>query len=281
MSRFFFLFLCYDGRRMTAGGKKMDKPAKKAIVIKVNGKEQPYTSVTNTLPQWSNEESNEQSEKQDELIPFEMSKRYTRSPWRSFVLAIALAVVLGTSFGLLVLTIIPTTESKPTSTTTLQQEQNEEVPTSQRTETIFVVQGGVFQDEKAANVYVQKIKAQQRPSVIIGKQPVYVFLGMALTKEEAKQIASLYESLGIDTYVKPWNVPIDEKESEPFVMIVSVISRLLNGQQLQNEQWKQLQSYSPHNEQVKKAYEALFTFRQSNDQKQLWEAQQHILHVLH
>ncbi|KFZ42484.1 stage II sporulation protein B [Anoxybacillus flavithermus] len=259
----------------------MDKPAKKAIVIKVNGKEQPYTSVTNTLPQWSSEESNEQSEKQDEFIPFETSKRYEkRSPWRSFLFAIALAVVLGTSFGLLVLKVIPATESKPTSTAPLQQEQKEELPTAKRTETIFVIQGGVFQDEKAANVYVQKIKTQQRPSVMIGKQPVYVFLGMALTKEEAKQMASLYEPLGIDTYVKAWNISIDEKESEPFVMILFVISRLLNGQQLQNEQWKQLQSYSPHNEQMKKAYEALFAFRQTNDQAQLWAAQQHILNVL-
>ncbi|KHF28035.1 Septum formation protein Maf [Anoxybacillus sp. BCO1] len=87
---------------------------------------------------------------------------------------------------------------------------------------------------------------------MIGKQPVYVFLGMAWTKEEAKQMASLYEPLGIDTYVKSWNVSIDEKEKEPFVTIVSVISRLLNGQQLQNEQWKQLQSYSLHDEQIKK-----------------------------
>ncbi|EPZ39689.1 stage II sporulation protein B [Anoxybacillus ayderensis] len=257
----------------------MDKPAKKAIVIKVNGKEQPYTTVTNTLPQWSREESDQQSEKQDEFIPFEPSKRYTKSPWRSFLFAIALAVVLGTSFGFLVLTIIPTAE-KIAPTATLQQEQKEEAPIAQRTETVFVIQGGVFQDEKAANVYVQKIKAQHRPSVMIGKQPVYVFLGMAWTKEEAKQMASLYEPLGIDTYVKSWNVSIDEKEKEPFVTIVSVISRLLNGQQLQNEQWKQLQSYSLHDEQIKKAYEALFAFRQTNDQKKLWEAQQQLLNVL-
>lgn len=259
----------------------MDKPAKKAIVIKVNGKEQPYTTVTNTLPQWSSEEHDKQNETQDELTPFETGKRYKkRSPWLSFLLAIALAVVLGTSFGFLVLTIIPTTENKLASPATLEQEQKEETSIAQRTETVFVIQGGVFQDEKAANVYVQKIKAQQRPSVMIGKQPVYVFLGMALTKEEAKQIASLYESLGIDTYVKAWNVSIDEKESEPFVMVVSAISRLLNGQQLQNEQWKQLQSYSIHNEQMKKAYEALRTFQQTKDDAKLWEAQQHILNVL-
>lgn len=257
----------------------MDKPAKKAIIIKVNGKEQPYTTAMSALPQWSSEQNEEQSEEQHDFIEWDKQYKTKRSPWRSFLFAIALAVILGTSFGFLVLTIIPTAE-KTASPATLQQEQKEEAPIAQRTETVFVIQGGVFQDEKAANVYVQKIKAQQRPSVMIGKQPVYVFLGMALTKEEAKQIASLYESLGIDTYVKAWNVSIDEKESEPFVMVVSAISRLLNGQQLQNEQWKQLQSYSPHNEQVKKAYEALFTFRQSNDQKQLWEAQQHILHVL-
>ncbi|ASA97812.1 SPOR domain-containing protein [Anoxybacillus flavithermus] len=254
----------------------MDKPAKKAIIIKVNGKEQPYTTAMSALPQWSSEQNEEQSEEQHDFIEWDKQYKTKRSPWRSFALAIALAIVLGTSFGLFVLTIIPTTESKPASTATLQQE----LSSAQMTEEVFVVQGGAFQDDEAANVYVQKIKAQQRPSVMIGKQPVYVFLGMALTKEEAKQIASLYESLGIDTYVKAWNVSIDEKESEPFVMAVSAISRLLNGQQLQNEQWKQLQSYSPHNEQVKKAYEALFTFRQSNDQKQLWKAQQHILHVL-
>ncbi|WP_461200213.1 SPOR domain-containing protein [Anoxybacillus sp. TBDG-1] len=258
----------------------MDKPAKKAIVIKVNGKEQPYTSVTNTLPQWSNEESNEQNEKQDEFISFEMSKRYTkRSPWRSFVLAIALAVVLGTSFGLLVLTIIPTIEKTP-ATETFQQEQKEEAPIAQRTETVFVVQGGVFQDSQAANAYVQKIKGQQRPSVTVGENRVYVFLGMALTKEEAKKIASLYDPLGIDTYVKPWNVSIDEKEKEAFFTIVSFISKLLAGQQLVNEQWKQLQSYSFHNEHMKKAYEALQTFQQTNDDAQLWKAQQYILNVL-
>lgn len=257
----------------------MDKPAKKAIIIKVNGKEQPYTTAMSALPQWSSEQNEEQSEEQHDFIEWDKQYKTKRSPWRSFLFAIALAVVLGTSFGFLVLTIIPTAE-KTASPATLQQEQKEEAPIAQRTETVFVIQGGVFQDEKAANVYVQKIKAQQRPSVMIGKQPVYVFLGMALTKEEAKQMASLYEPLGIDTYVKSWNVSIDEKEKEPFVTIVSVISRLLNGQQLQNEQWKQLQSYSFHNEQMKKAYEALRTFQQTKDDAKLWEAQQHILNVL-
>lgn len=258
----------------------MDKPAKKAIVIKVNGKEQPYTTATNVLPQWSSDGSDERYEKQDDSIQFETdSKRYKkRSPWRSFLLAIALAVVLGTSFGLFVLTIIPTTDTS--STATLQQEQKEEEPVAQRTETVFVVQGGVFQDAEAAKAYAQKIKGQHRPSVMVGKQPIYVFLGMALTKEEAKKIAGLYESLGIDTYVKAWNVSVDEKENEPFMTIVSAISLLLDGQQLSNEQWNELQSYSFHDEQMKKAYEALFAFRQTNDQAQLWAAQQHILNVL-
>lgn len=254
----------------------MDKPAKKAIIIKVNGKEQPYTTAMSALPQWSSEQNEEQSEEQHDFIEWDKQYKTKRSPWRSFALAIALAIVLGTSFGLFVLTIIPTTESKPASTATLQQE----LSSAQMTEEVFVVQGGAFQDDEAASEYVQKIEAQHRPSVTIGKSPVYVFLGMALTKEEAKQMASLYEPLGIDTYVKPWNVSIDEKEKEEFFTIVSFISKLLAGQQLVNEQWKQLQSYSFHNEHMKKAYKALFTFRQSNDQKQLWKAQQHILHVL-
>ncbi|EMI10585.1 SPOR domain-containing protein [Anoxybacillus gonensis] len=256
----------------------MDKPAKKAIVIKVNGKEQPYTTATNVLPQWTSDESDERHEKQDDSIQFD-SKRYKkRSPWRSFLLAIALAVVLGTSFGLFVLTIIPTTETP--STPTLQQEQKEEEPMMKPTATVFVVQGGVFQDTEAAKAYVQKIKGQHRPSVMVGKQPIYVFLGMALTKEEAKKIASLYEPLGVDTYVKTWNVSVGEKEKEPFMTIVSAISLLLNGQPFSNEQWKQLESYSFQDEHMKKAYEALFAFRQTNDQSQLWIAQQYLLNVL-
>ena len=258
----------------------MDKPAKKAIIIKVNGKEQPYTTAMSTLPQWSSEQNEEQSEEQHDFIEWDKQYRTKQSPWRSFALAIALAVVLGTSFGFLVLTIIPTTENKLASPATLEQEKKEETSIAQRTETVFVIQGGVFQDEKAASEYVQKIEAQRRPSVTIGKSPVYVFLGMALTKEEAKQMASLYEPLGIDTYVKPWNVSIDEKEKEAFFTIVSFISKLLAGQQLVNEQWKQLQSYSFHNEHMKKAYEALQTFQQTNDNAQLWKAQQHILNVL-
>ncbi|WP_297989421.1 SPOR domain-containing protein [Anoxybacillus sp.] len=252
----------------------MDKPAKKEIIIKVNGKEQPYTTATSALPEWSNQEEHE-------LIGFDekKSKRYKTSPWRSFLLAIALAVVLGTSFGLFVLTIIPTTESA-SSTVTLQQEQKEEGSVAQRTETVFVIQGGVFQNDEAAKAYVQKIKAQHRPSVTVGTQPVYVFLGMALTKEEAKQLASLYEPLGIETYVKPWDVSLNEKEKEPFVQIVSAIASLLNGEQLANELWVKLQSYSLHNEQMKKAYEALRTFQQTKDDAQLWIAQQHILNML-
>ena len=87
----------------------MDKPAKKAIIIKVNGKEQPYTTETSTLSEWSSDDSDERYEEQNDSLQFETdSKRYKkRSPWRSFLLAIALAVVLGTSFGLFVLTIIP------------------------------------------------------------------------------------------------------------------------------------------------------------------------------
>lgn len=258
----------------------MDKPAKKAIIIKVNGKEQPYTTAMSTLPQWSSEQNEEQSEEQHDFIEWDKQYRTKQSPWRSFALAIALAIVLGTSFGLFVLTIIPTTESKPASTATLQQEQKTAVSSAQMTEEVFVVQGGAFQDDEAASEYVQKIEAQHRPSVTVGKSPVYVFLGMALTKEEAKQMASLYEPLGIDTYVKPWNVSIDEKEKEAFFTIVSFISKLLAGQQLVNEQWKQLQSYSFHNEHMKKAYEALQTFQQTNDNAQLWKAQQHILNVL-
>ena len=259
----------------------MDKPAKKEIIIKVNGKEQPYTTATSALLEWSSDDRDERYEKQNDSLQFETdSKRYKkRSPWRSFLLAIALAIVLGTSFGLFVLTIIPTTESAP-STVTLQQEQKEEGSVVQRTETFFVIQGGVFQTDEAAKAYIQKIKAQHRPSVTVGTQPVYVFLGMALTKEEAKQLASLYEPLGIETYVKPWDVSLNEKEKEPFVQIVSAIASLLNGQQLANELWVKLQSYSLHNEQMKKAYEALRTFQQTKDDAQLWIAQQHILNML-
>ncbi|WP_134700018.1 hypothetical protein [Ammoniphilus sp. YIM 78166] len=67
---------------------------------------------------------------------------------------------------------------------------------------MFVVQGGVFQDQKSASPMLDRIKAKGWPSSLVGDKPIHLFLGMAAVRDHALAMAAPYKEM--DVYIKEW-----------------------------------------------------------------------------
>lgn len=67
---------------------------------------------------------------------------------------------------------------------------------------IYVVQGGVFQDQTSASPILDKIKAKGWPSSLVGDKPIHLFLGMAAERDHALAMATPYTEM--DVYIKEW-----------------------------------------------------------------------------
>jgi hypothetical protein len=71
-------------------------------------------------------------------------------------------------------------------------------------ESAFVVQAGVFSDEKSAQTVVSKIKAKGWPIGMMGQNPVHLFLGMVGTHDQAIVLKSQFKDL--DVYIKTFDI---------------------------------------------------------------------------
>ncbi|RXT14716.1 hypothetical protein [Ammoniphilus sp. CFH 90114] len=68
--------------------------------------------------------------------------------------------------------------------------------------TYYVVQGGVFQDQGSAGPILDNIKAKGWPSSFMGEKPLYLLLGLAAERDDALALAAPYKEM--DVYIKEW-----------------------------------------------------------------------------
>jgi stage II sporulation protein B len=138
---------------------------------------------------------------------------------KSILLTTIFAVLIGISFGIVMLKLVVTDHSKQAVVETNLPVKETDVPINNKdsshvTVTLkpldaYVVQGGVFSTKEAA-IGTSKLAAEKgAPGEIIElNNKNYLFLGMADTIEMAKSLASLYKGNGIaDIWAKPFPVP--------------------------------------------------------------------------
>ncbi len=125
--------------------------------------------------------------------------------------------------------IVPPAEA---TTPTEGQAEGSTVSITLPSQSVFVVQGGVFQDQKSASPMLDKIKAKGWPSSLVGEKPIHLFLGMATERDHALAMAAPYKEM--DVYIKEWG-----EESRT----VSVVLKPgANTTQEEWDQWFQLEA---------------------------------------
>lgn len=145
-------------------------------------------------------------------------KKQNVGPLKSIFTSVLLAIIIGTSFGFLVLKLVisdakveapaivipeeTTTEKKdPVNTSQQQQLQLKPIDT-------FIIQGGVFSSVDSAKIEEQKLKQKGIPTQVIednGK--AILVLGVADSIVNAKAIASSLKASGIEVFAKPYSLP--------------------------------------------------------------------------
>ncbi len=141
---------------------------------------------------------------------------------KSILVTAVFAILIGTSFGALMLKLVISDSSKPTVTEPVVVGKGTDKEGSAATEgkstsmvlgaqTAFIVQGGAFSSQEAAADGASEAKGKGAPAQTLamnGKE--FLFLGVADSIETAKQLEGHYEANGFDD-VLPKQIPIAEK----------------------------------------------------------------------
>ncbi|MFY2154873.1 hypothetical protein ACOSZF_04160 [Cytobacillus firmus] len=127
----------------------------------------------------------------------------------SIFLAVFFAVLLGTSFGFIMLKLVFTDQAAETAVPPINEKPaaaNQQTPSAAadlETITTYVVQGGVFSNSEAAQ-QIEEANSQKgvySQSIKMGEQ-TFLFLGVSGSLEEAKEIGADLKSEGIDVFAK-------------------------------------------------------------------------------
>jgi stage II sporulation protein B len=233
--------------------------------------------------------------------------------FRSVILSILFAVIIGISFGILMLKLVVTDHSKEaTIETTMPVEEAKTPVTSSKVDvhlkgfTAFVVQGGVYSTQEAAKGISNLARSKGAPGEIVeidGKK--FLFLGLADSIGSAKSLGNLYKESGItDIWAKPFpvsqktitNVNQEEKyflDLAPsiFQMLSEVTSNAIVSKTISNETLNTLTKTETNLIKLKikmtkiknlqselvSAMELVKNYQKSNDRKEIVNAQQHLL----
>lgn len=248
------------------------------------------------------------------------------SQGKGYILAIILAIIIGTALGIAILAIfsgvtnvipesnqnqiVTEVEGKGSQVGGVSQtaSSNKPVPITLPNTKVFVIQGGAFSSMSAAESAAATLKNKGYAAQIIDSgNPVYLFIGLGLTEQSVSPISDIYKGIGQEVYVKPYNIEpptialtnkeaIYMKEGMVYYQkILEASSNLLGGSVDQDKLTKVMNSTnawlikkpealpSEANQFVNAisgAYQALSSYRSSNDQQYLWSAQQQLLNGL-
>ncbi|RWZ59937.1 SPOR domain-containing protein [Halobacillus fulvus] len=94
----------------------------------------------------------------------------------------------------------------------------------------YVIQAGVFSTKEKVEEWKLKLTALSIPSVSWYRDDRYfLFAGSALTKAEADQIAANLADQNVETYVKLWQVKIENKSEGESQVRETILAHLENG----------------------------------------------------
>jgi stage II sporulation protein B len=321
----------------------MDKQGNK-ISIKINGSERPFTTEEMAISKTVNNEICAAKEEEKELL-FENSenkegkerntlaltglrksgarpikKKMFNStiskPIKSAFVSIFTAVVIGTSFGFVVLNFlseekangtmeegVSTSNSALLSTHTATKEQAAN-SAQQLSFSVHVIQAGVFSTLESAREYRKKLNDAGIPAVAVGESPTYLFIGIGLEKEALRPVSELYKQKGQETYIKPLTfAAAADSEAQKMLSasqtfyekLISASAQLLAGNSLTSEMKGELQheykqfktvkvpkgkTAAEYKKRLENAYALLTSYQQTKDVQSLPKIQQQLLEAL-
>lgn len=154
-------------------------------------------------------------------------------PFKTFLLAIISALVIGTSFGLMVLHLFTDNQQIPTSGTN----QPIEVGTTDETDrkedpvgnadsvtiatvselSVFLVQGGVYSTADAVTPILEQMKGKGLAGIVLNQEgKYYLFLGIGSSDQAAKTIRTSFEADIEGAFVK--NLITPEQKGNPSIL---------------------------------------------------------------
>lgn len=336
----------------------MDKPKNNRIIIKLNGNEQSYIenkkepdedSIETGSPEpgyletaageaaeesfdWILPEINQNDIEEIKTVKPEKKKGHNfnqlifnpgkknKGFLKSILLASIFAVLLGTSFGIVMLKLVLTNHSNPNGTETIEavaQPNTVENPAPAKNVyifspiSLFVVQEGVYSSKETANNAADLAEQKGVASIVdVLNGKTYLFLGVAGSIEDAKKLGGLYQEKGVDFYAKSLETPEKElknlsSDEKTFLKSVPVLfnglsaasSSVLINQSLSKEAAANLEGIQKVTEkaaelkidgeaikQLRKeltaASEKMKSFQKDGENKQAASAQQHLLNSL-
>ncbi|EZP76330.1 stage II sporulation protein B [Parageobacillus genomosp. 1] len=306
----------------------MDKH-RQEITVRINGKERPFTmdkpkQLDNAeIPENRiDEHVNRVESSLNTSLPSINKKRDKSNRWnaraKSAIISIVIAVIVGTSFGFIVLNMIPKQKSHslqteeavttiPKETETLPQPDTKQVHHEEAVSspfTISVIQAGVFSDAKAAASYAKELKSSSIPVVAVGEQPVALLIGVGQDKETLRKVSQLYKGGAQSTYIKSLSFTDADSSKrtsviqvgETLYMDMAAVSAVLLGKgDVKADVWEELESsYKqfaaksiPNDKHVKQyvsaiknAYLALMAYKTNQQEELLRKTQQELLEAL-
>jgi stage II sporulation protein B len=299
----------------------MDKHGQE-ITVKINGKEQPFTTDKPKHIEMSVLEKEKEAEPGPfvSFQPQKKKKRKQRSPItgafnarvKSAIFSIVMAIIVGTSFGFIVLNVIPkqkahSPQTMETSMPTPMDSTNPATKFANETAissfTVSVIQAGVFTDREAAAAYAQKLQSSSIPVVAVGEKPVALFIGVANDKQQLQAVNELYKQKAQSTYVKSLSFVNNSDQRKPVIKAgetlyaqMAAISAILLGKgDVNTDDWKKLEKdYQqfisktvPNDDDIKQyvshmknAYHSLIAYKTNKQEAMLQKTQQELLKAL-
>ena len=215
----------------------MDKPTReRTIIVNINGEKREYRWISSedpgsldTIEEIASTVEEEQQpplwimpeeEVEDKMVP--KSKPSKKTAFLKYVkvnklrvlgagIPVLVALMTGTLFGVVVLKIVlfgggaEETLKGQDSIPVLGSNASEPVDGKKMDKNLnaFVVQGGVYSSESAAEQRASLIEGDGIPTIILEQEGKYfIYIGAAATLEETKKLALLYKEDGVDTYWK-------------------------------------------------------------------------------
>lgn len=249
----------------------MDNHSKKDISIRINGKEKFNEDNTEQVEIESDLKMNTENDDEEEfpwilvdepvkdkVIDFEENRKKRRNDPKApnkglpkfkrnmsfripkVWISLVSAIVIGTSFGVVVLSLFTDQDlvdllktSQPVTTIEQQEEvsntngpkEEDIVPVQASSEaetvalleplSVFVIQGGAFSTLESANQYEQSLQDKGYASIVLNDaNPFYLFIGIGLSQGRASQVGDLYKDNGQEVYVKSYSIGEKKVSSE-------------------------------------------------------------------
>lgn len=184
---------------------------------------------------------------------------------RPVLIAISSSLIIGVTFGFIFLSMVKQEEGQTVdvlnSSTPVTNNLEKGNKTSAELESVpfYVVQAGVFSDEKNANDFGQSLATLPYISWERDGQ-FYVFTGIASTESEAKKLAATMDKQDIEVYVKEWGVDSNNiellKEDVQFIdkfidLWKQSLAKVSEGEKIARNDWESLLNENVVSEQLR------------------------------